>query len=69
MNEIYLHCHLLYFSSIILSFGHCALYEKIRYTPSITITIMNFPQSPPHPLLVHIIIEQLRMEILKTYAL
>jgi hypothetical protein len=24
MNEICLHCHLLYFSSIILSFEHCA---------------------------------------------
>ena len=25
MNEICLHCHLLYYSSIILSFGHCEL--------------------------------------------
>ena len=26
MNEICLHCHLLYFSSIILNFGHCAFW-------------------------------------------
>ena len=28
MNEICLHCHLLYFSSIILSFGHCDILDS-----------------------------------------
>ena len=28
MNEISLHCHLLYFSSIILSFGQCAFTQQ-----------------------------------------
>ena len=32
MNEICLHCHLLYFFSIILSFEHCVLFQK-RKTP------------------------------------
>ena len=34
MNEICLHCHLLYFSSIILSFGHCeSATQFIKYAP------------------------------------
>jgi hypothetical protein len=33
MNEICLHCHLLYFFSIILSFGHCgySLHERVLF--------------------------------------
>ena len=39
MNEICLHCHLLYFSSIILSFGQCesCLWGKFRYTVNVPI--------------------------------
>jgi hypothetical protein len=42
MNEICLHCHLFYFSSIILSFGHCV-------SSSWKATIMNTPPTlTPH---------------------
>ena len=44
MNEISLHCHLLYFSSIILSFGHCV--KKfgiwIKISLSLLSIIINF---------------------------
>ena len=32
LNEICLQCHLLYFSSIILSFGQCVLAKNSKYT-------------------------------------
>ena len=48
MNEICLHCHLLYFSSIVLSFGQCV--------PCVHVT--KFGLSTDYlPLLFHVVIE------------